>query len=202
MSLKEVPAAKQVVMRLIYVSCKQGGGGGKTMSNPNQFNWGKDRNIFHITTEKQTAGRTKEHKPLYHRMRHGRRVGLYLLCWQFIVYQNTSRYSRFSRRKKWKASICHNNHMRLMLIFSSFNFISTLFSDFLAPFHCCMPKFLQNQRSLRFGQVTVLVYWNTMQTILSSIHCTRKTNKHRKFQFATSLNGSRHSYSVSEAATF
>lgn len=28
MSLKEVPAAKQVVMRLIYVSCKQGGGGG------------------------------------------------------------------------------------------------------------------------------------------------------------------------------
>lgn len=27
MSLKEVPAAKQVVMRLIYVSCKQGGGG-------------------------------------------------------------------------------------------------------------------------------------------------------------------------------
>lgn len=25
MSLKEVPAAKQVVMRLIYVSCKQGG---------------------------------------------------------------------------------------------------------------------------------------------------------------------------------
>lgn len=29
MSLKEVPAAKQVVMRLIYVSCKQGGGGGR-----------------------------------------------------------------------------------------------------------------------------------------------------------------------------